>query len=202
MLFRTFIALIGLICVYLVYDATNIVWAKSYAYNADKNEILSVENADLTIVEYLDYSCTHCQDLHPLLTRSLKQDGKVNYIIRPIISGQNENGTKAAQLVYAAGQQDRFFEAHKILIENFRIIDDAYIDGLALQIGLNAAKLREDMQSQATQDRLQENTNSLRKFKVKTIPAILAGDRVMYEVRENLPDSQELLNLFTYARAL
>ncbi len=202
MIFRIFIAFIALLCIYIGYDSGAIMWSKHSANKAEEWQIQETAAADITIVEFLDYSCRHCQDFHPIVMRSLERDGKARYIIKPIPSEADSTGTKAAQLVYAAGRQGKFFEAHNILIENFRVVDDEYARKVAEQLELNAEQLLQDMADPKIEKMLQKNLKNLKGMRGNYVPALLVNNRVLFEVTSILPTSDELLGLFNRARTL
>lgn len=202
MLFRIYLVLIGLLCIFVIADTVEVAWAKSSARSVEEGYTLSSEEDTLLVVEYLDYACSYCQQLHPVLMRSLNRDQKVEYAPRPVPSGMGEVGTKAAILVYAAGRQGKFIEAHNEMIENYRDVDEAYISNFALKVGLDTEKLEADMQDPAIIEQLNDNMNTLKSLKVNTVPAILIGDRIMLRVNGELPSSDQLVSLFNQGRTL
>ena len=201
MIFRIFIAFMALLCVYTVYDTAKVAMAKSSALKANDAYVLEAKNADLTVVEYIDYACIDCQQMHPVLMRSINRDGKIKLIVRPLPSFQSESGTQAGLLVYAAGRQGKFIEAHKALIADFRTIDGNYISNFALKVGLDTEKLESDLADPSLIDHLNDNVKSLKAFRGETIPALLIGDRILMQIN-NIPDSDELVSLFAQARTL
>lgn len=202
MAFRIFIGLIGLLCALLIYDSARLVLVKSALQNAEANVTAGSQNADLTVVEMLDYSCVTCREVHPVIMRALESDRNIRYVPRPIASVENPDGTKAAQLAYAAARQGKFMEAHKALLENFRVIDEAYIDQLAIQIGADSEKLRADMQDPQIQALPEQNMHNLEALGSQTIPTFLIGDRILVRMASRLPTSNDFLSLFNQARSL
>ena len=202
MIFRIFIAAIALLCVYIAYDSAAIMWAKSSAHKAEDSQIQAAADADITVVEFLDYACDQCQNFHPVMARALERDGKIRYIVKPIVAKQDDTGAPAAKLVYAAGRQGKFFEAHNMLIENYRTIDTAYVKNMAAQLGLDANQLLKDMDDPKTDKILQKNAKNLENMKGKFIPSLLVNNDILLVVTEKIPSSDELLSLFNRARTL
>ncbi len=202
MIFRIFIALIALLCVYIAYDSAVIAWAKSSAHKVEHNNVQTPEGADINVVEFLDYSCGHCQEFHPILMRALERDGKIRYIIKPVTSDENEVGTQAAKLVYAAGRQGKFIEAHNILIENFRGVDDDFARDLASRLDIDADKLLEDMRDPDIGKILDKNKKNLANIKGQFVPTLLINNKILLEIAVRMPSNDELLSLFNKARAL
>lgn len=202
MAFRIFIGLIGLLCALLIYDTARLTLVKSALQNAEENLVSGPQSADLIVVELLDYSCITCREVHPVVMRALESDGNIRYIPRPITSVENPNGTKAAQLAYAAGRQGKFMEAHKTLLENFRVVDEAFIDQFAARLQLDPARLRRDMQDPEIQALPEKNMHNLQAIGSQTIPAFLIGDTLLLRMAGTLPTSNDFLSLFNRARSL
>jgi protein-disulfide isomerase len=206
MIFRIFITIIALFCVYIAYDSAVIAWGKFSAHKVENGAVQAPADADISVVEFLDYSCVHCQDFHPVLMRALERDGKIRYIVKPVLpsgaSDEEQTGMQAAELAYAAGRQGKFIEAHNILIENFRTIDEDYVRNLAEQLGLDADQLLADMRDPDIRKTLERNRKNLARIKGRFVPSLLVNNKVLLEVTERMPSNDELLGLFNRARTL
>ncbi|MEM7650841.1 MAG: thioredoxin domain-containing protein [Pseudomonadota bacterium] len=202
MFHRIFMVILFLVCAALAYSIVQVSLAKHSAQKTEHGYVSGERDSDLTLIEFIDYACGQCQNLHPILMRSLEQDGDILYVVRPVFSGPDENGTKAGRLVYAAERQGKFAEAHKILIENYRTIDEAYINSLVQVLELDGEQLRADMADEAIDEMLMDNTTNLQRLGGRVIPSLLLNGELMVQVAQDLPSSQELLGLFNRARAL
>ena len=62
---------------------------------------------DVTLVEYFDYQCPVCRQLHPQLSRAVRDDGRVRLVSKgwPIFGGVSVH---AARIALAAKYQGRF----------------------------------------------------------------------------------------------
>lgn len=201
MIFRFFIVVIGLCCALMAYDSARLMLIKSSMRDADGSYVMTSPQADLTVVEFLDYSCPKCQKTHPIILKALERDGRIRYIPRPGAYPESP-GMDAAKLAYAAGRQGKFMDAHMHLIENFRVIDEAYIDTFALKLELDATQLHNDYKDPELIDIVSKNKDSLIALKGASIPTFLIGNKIMLNVLRDLPTTEELLSLFNKARAL
>lgn len=186
----------------IIFDTARLMLAKHAIHDVDEAYVMGQKDGDLELVEFLDYGCGHCQDLHPILTHAMVRDGQVRYIIRPIFTGEKESGTIAARMVYAAGRQGKFEEAHNLLIENFRPIDDSFIESFVLSLELDAAQLKEDMKDPEIDKMLIENVENLQVLKGQVVPALLMNGNLLFQVSATLPDTNQILSLFNQSRAL
>ncbi len=72
-------------------------------------------DGDITIVEYFDYNCPYCRKVAPELRQVVQDDGKVRLVHKdwPILG---EVSVMAAKMVLASKYQDKFVQAHDVLI--------------------------------------------------------------------------------------
>jgi protein-disulfide isomerase len=99
-------------------------------------------NAPVTMIEYVDYGCSHCRaftlETFPLLDAEYIQTGKVKFVIHPFYLGNPQMGL-AAEAAWCAADQGKFFEYHHALFANTEAIvagQSGLID-LAATEGLN-----------------------------------------------------------------
>ena len=203
MIMKVFYALVALICVFLLFDSARITYAKHKAGYVDEAYIQEAQDADLEVVEFLDYSCPSCRSLHPVLKRAIEQDGRIRYIARPVLPhNENDIGMQASFLAIAAGKQNKFFEAHDVLIENFRNINEKYLSLFAQELELDEALLREELNDPDNRKFLVQNSKLLDGLKARTVPTLLINGKIVYSVSASTPHSEELRSLFNAARGL
>jgi protein-disulfide isomerase len=72
-------------------------------------------DGDVTVVEYLDYQCTYCRKVHPILEQAAREDGRVRLVYKnwPVFG---EDSVYAAQMALAAREQGKYTQAHAALI--------------------------------------------------------------------------------------
>lgn len=107
-----------------------------------------------------------------------------------------------ARLAYAAGRQGKFAQAHRNLIDNYRVVDDAYVEGFAEALDLDLQQLIQDMQDQDVADTLEENVKTLVRIGSVSIPTLLIGGKFVYSPGEKNNTSDTLMDLFNQARGL
>ncbi len=199
MIFRIFIGLAVLIAGYFGFLVVQTMWVKHSAMKLESGYAFTHEEADLTVVEFLDYSCPHCQQMHPVITEALSRDGHVNYAVRPMLS-VTEDGMLASKAVYAAGLQERFLDAHLYMIENFEEIKGDMVSALATYLELDYERLKKDIESQEVMDALEKNTEILQHLGGRSIPAFLIGKDMLLQVSDPIPNADNFVNFFATAR--
>lgn len=201
MAFRVFIALLVLANVYFVYEITQLARARSALENVPAGFSSGPANADLTVVEFLDYSCPHCRDIHPAFMEAMKRDGKIRYIPRPVPS-RIPGSIKYAKALYAAGQQGKLLEMHDTLMRNFRAMDENDLVKLATDMGMNAEKFRADMAPEKVEPYLKNNTWVFGHIHGTSFPYFVIGKSVAFSPSTREPSIEDFLDLFRQARGL
>ena len=81
--------------------------------------VLGSPDAKITLMEYADFSCSHCADYHSTIKQVIDQyvrSGKVRFIFQPyLLGGFGIYSEIASQAALCAGKQGRFWEMQDAL---------------------------------------------------------------------------------------
>jgi protein-disulfide isomerase len=120
-----------------------------HSRTSDGGFVLGDPEAPLTVIEFADFACPHCQDYHPTITQFIEENvrtGKAKFEYRMFISGADpvwgEYTAKLAEC--AAEQQDGgFWPAHSVLFEigSRGRFNEQTARTLSDRLGLNYAEL-------------------------------------------------------------
>lgn len=194
---RIFYIVMGLAAAFLLLEIYQLTTARTALDDVEPGYGIMPENADLTVVEFLDYSCHYCREVHPAIMEAVRRDGRVRYIPRPVST--NTEAAYAVFLVYSAGRQGKFMEAHNELMENYRAIDEEFVDDFAAQFNLNKDEFPayiDDIRKQLT-----ENTRMYKNMGAAGTPAFAIGDTVFFTPQGQMPGTEDFLQMFEEARA-
>lgn len=120
-----------------------------------------------TFVEYSDFQCPACATVYPMFKRLMAEypnDVRLVYRFFPLRT-IHANAQKAAQAAHAAGMQGKFWEMHDAL---FNTQDtwtkderpELTFEDLAVSLGLNGKKFKEDMNSTDAAERVNRDFNT------------------------------------------
>ena len=126
----------------------------------------------VTIVEFFDYRCGFCKRSLAAVRAAASMRG-VRLELRdyPILG---EDSVTASRLALAAGMQGRYVDAHYALMEQSDGFGDPELpDRLAAALGLDAERLRDDMESPEVTSRIDANQALARRLGVTGTPAFL-----------------------------
>ncbi len=87
----------------------------------EKSHMTGKNKAKVTIVEFGDYQCPACANLHTEMKKIVelyKNNPDFNFVFRNFPLSQHKNAVPAAEAAEAAGAQNRYFEMEAILYEN------------------------------------------------------------------------------------
>lgn len=112
-------------------------------------------DALVTIIEFSDYECPYCQKAHEPLMDALADNDDVRLIFKHYPLPMHRNAIPAARAAWAAQQQGKFWEMHEHLFEVGGKLDD--IEQVAERMGLDVARFRTDMVSEAAGQALESD---------------------------------------------
>ncbi len=125
-----------------------------------KNAIVQVgpDNAENTIIEFMDYFCVYCKKLNPELMALVEKrdDTRVIFLQHPILS---ESSKVIAEMVIASTYQNKGLEFHDELFSIQGSLNQEKLEEVIKKVNLNIAKLRIDI----TKDEI-KNTVRLSSF--------------------------------------
>jgi protein-disulfide isomerase len=120
----------------------------------------------VTFVEYSDFECPACGAYHPLLEEMYaKYKNNLSFTYRHFPLPQHQNALPAAYAAEAAGAQGKFWEMADMLFVNQAAWSEAtdaptIFEGYATKLGLDIAKYKTDVASDATKARIEANMKS------------------------------------------
>ena len=106
-----------------------------------------------------------------------KYPDNVKLVIKNFPIRNHKFAYKAATAALAANIQGKFWEFHSKLFENYRTINDAKIQEIAKELGLNMEKFNKDMQSPAIKSLIARDMNNGRQAEVRGTPTVFINGK-------------------------
>ena len=102
------------------------------------------DNAENTIIEFMDYFCGYCKKVHPELLQiaNERDDVRLIFLQHPVLS---ESSKLLANMVVAANKQNKGIEFHNALFEVEGNLNNAKLKQIVEDLEINSAKLNIDM---------------------------------------------------------
>jgi protein-disulfide isomerase len=127
-----------------------------------RDHIQGSYDASLTLVEYGDYECPACGAAYPQVktVQSVLGD-RLRFVFRNFpLANIHPHAEHAAEAAEAAGEQGRYWEMHDILYENQDALDDESLAQYALDLGLDARRVIQEVVTGAHRDRIRQDFHS------------------------------------------
>jgi protein-disulfide isomerase len=137
-------------------------------------------NAPVVLVEYGNYQCSQCGELHRL-TQAIQQhfaavfpgENRLCVVFRHFIeNARHPHAQKAAEVVEAAAAQGQFWQMHDLLFMHQQALENGFLVEYADSLGLDIYKFLQDISKQAHIDRINQDIESGHQSGVRTAPAL------------------------------
>jgi protein-disulfide isomerase len=142
-------------------------------------------NAPVTIVEFVDYECPHCKRVQPVLRQVLeefKDDVKIVFKHYPLST--HTNARTAAEAAVAAHKQGKFWAYNDRLWNIADGLTPAAMEQQAKEVGLDVAKWRSDMESEAVKTRVQKDRDEGSALGIMATPTLYINGRHFTDQKE------------------
>jgi len=106
-----------------------------------------------------------------------KNPDKVNLVIKHFPLASHKFARRAASVALAADRQGKFWECHEKIFENYRSINEAKVQEIASEIGLDLARLNKDAKDPAIQKLIKRDLINGRQSGVRGTPAIFVNGK-------------------------
>jgi len=143
------------------------------------DHIIGKTSAEITLVEYGDYECSHCGHAYPLikkLTRDFSND--LLFVFRNFpLQQSHPYAMIAAQAAEAAGVQNKFWEMHDLIYEHQDELDESNLSYFAETLNLDMDKFENDLQSQNVISKIESDFESGIRSGVNGTPTFFINDK-------------------------
>jgi protein-disulfide isomerase len=140
--------------------------------------VLGNPKGNVTLVEFFDYNCGYCKAMFPALMDVVKADGNVKLVVKefPILGPPSVTASKAA---LAARKQTKYNELHLALMSHKGALTDDGVIQIAMDAGLDVAKLQKDMADPAISAILNKNRDLAQDLDIQGTPALIIGETLV-----------------------
>ena len=135
--------------------------------------------APVTLVEYADYECPHCQAIYPVLERVFNSyRDHMRFVVRhfPVVSS-HPRAMDAALAAEAAGRQGRFWEMHARLFEHPGKLEAEDLVAHARVIRLDMGRFEDDINDLALRQKIEEEKRLGLRSGVNGTPTLFINGR-------------------------
>ena len=133
---------------------------------------------DVTVVEFFDYRCPYCKQVHPAIQKLLDQDRKLRFVYKefPVLGEQSDIAAHAA---LAARLQGRYEPFHNAMMAAKGQITEDQVYRIAGSIGLDVDRLKRDMTDPEIERALSANKSLAKALELRGTPGFIIGDHIV-----------------------
>ncbi|MDX2243592.1 MAG: DsbA family protein [Leptolyngbyaceae cyanobacterium bins.302] len=152
----------------------------------EQDHIQGLVSASVTLVEYGDYQCLTCGEVHKLIKVIQQQVNDLCFVFRHFPQPEiHPCAVRAAEAVEASATQGRFWQMHDILFTHQQALGNDYLVEYANHLGLDIPQFLQDISKQAHLDRINQDIESGIRSGVTTTPALFING-IRYRDRWNI----------------
>jgi protein-disulfide isomerase len=133
-------------------------------------------DSEVQIVAFLDYRCPYCKKLTNIISKMQADNVRIIYKEWPILG---DSSVLAARAGLAADKQGKYIAFHTRLMNSRLIPTIAYIEAIAIELGMNPSQLREDMKSGSTTLSIQRTSALASALSLIGTPALVVGRTIV-----------------------
>ena len=108
-----------------------------------------------------------------------KYPNNVKLVVKYFPLSSHKFAYKAATAALAADAQGKFWEFHSKLFKNYNALNNAKIQDIAKELGLNMGKFNKDMQSPTIKTLITRDMNNGREVGVRGTPTIFINGKTL-----------------------
>lgn len=138
------------------------------------------EDAPVTIAVFTEYQCPYCAQLEPLLHQVLeKYPNDIKLVMKHYLIPNHPFAKKASMAALAAARQGKFWEMHEKLYLAQRELNDAKIDAVAQEVGLDMERYTTDLNDPQAWALIVRDMNDGRRAEVRGTPTIFINGKLL-----------------------
>lgn len=145
-------------------------------FSARSDFVLGNPKGDITVVEFFDYNCAWCKRAVDEMSKLTKADPNVRIVFKefPIFG---ENSTFAAKAAMASIKQGKYWDFHVALMKE-RQVTKENVFKIAEKVGLDVARLKNDMADPAFDAAIKETTELAQALGIEGTPGFVIDAKV------------------------
>lgn len=164
------------------------------APRAIDQEIATSGAGVVTVVEFVDYDCRFCKELHESLSPMLEeQQSAVRVVIKHVPLEKHPEARRAAAMSICAEKQGKQPEMHDALMKGASRTDDGVID-LAQHVGLDIEAFKACLRSDEPNDRIAKDITDWESLGADGLPMLFIQQKKIVGVTDKSTLEDALLS--------
>lgn len=143
-------------------------------FHNSNDPVLGNPNGRVTLVEFLDYQCPHCQEMVSIVDKLIESNPNLRVVVKefPIY---DKTSYYAAMAALAAKEQGKYKAFHKALFAVDGDLDKDKVHQVAEKVGLDVQKLKQQIANGQHQQTIKANYQLAKKLGLRGTPVFIVG---------------------------
>lgn len=132
---------------------------------------------DITLVEFLDYRCGYCRQMHTIVEELIAKDGNIRLVIKelPVLGEESDISSRIAVATLHALGPEAYKQMHDILISYNGPLTQEAFESIAHKAGLDSAKILAKFSDDAVIQHIQKTANLAHNLNINATPSFVLG---------------------------
>jgi protein-disulfide isomerase len=155
--------------------------AKAEIFNAAYDGVVGNPNGKTTIVEFYDYNCGYCKRAQEDMLALTKADPDLRFVLKEFpILGPDSQKAHVVSMAFRALMPEKYGDFHNQLLGGQGRASEASAVKIALSLGADEAKLREEMKNPAISEAFAKTYDLANKLSITGTPSYVVGNEVVF----------------------
>lgn len=155
--------------------------AKSEIFNSAYDGVVGNPNGKVTIVEFYDYNCGYCKRAQQDMLALTAADPELRFVLKEFpILGADSQKAHVVSMAFRALAPEKYGEFHNQLLGGKGRADEAAAIKVATALGVDEAKLREEMKNPAIMEAFANTYDLANKLSISGTPSYVVGNEVVF----------------------
>jgi protein-disulfide isomerase len=155
--------------------------AKAEIFNAGYDGVVGNPDGKVTIVEFYDYNCGYCKRAQADMQALTDADPDLRFVLKEFpILGPDSTKAHIVSMAFRNLMPEKFSEFHNQLLATPGRAGEASALKIALELGADEGKLREEMKNPAINDAFSTTYDLAQKLSITGTPSYVVGTEVVF----------------------
>ncbi|MFU0503116.1 DsbA family protein [Pseudaminobacter sp. NGMCC 1.201702] len=155
--------------------------ARAEIFNSAYDGIVGNPDGKVTIVEFYDYNCGYCKRAQEDMQALTAADPDLRFVLKEFpILGPDSHKAHIVSMAFRALAPEKYGEFHNQLLGSEGRADENAAIKIALSLGADEAKLREEMKNPAIADAFSKTYELANKLSITGTPSYVVGNEVVF----------------------
>ncbi len=155
--------------------------AKAEIFNAAYDGFVGNPNGKVTMVEFYDYNCGYCKRAQEDMQALTAADPDLRFVLKEFpILGPDSQKASVVSMAFRTLMPEKHGEFHNLLLGAPGRAGEASAIKIALSLGVDEAKLREEMKNPAITEEFSKTYDLANKLAITGTPSYVVGNEVIF----------------------